>query len=123
MKLLNILLSEETQLKQKTVSLEKLTFDLLVSMFGETPKFGFQLPLPEDATLSVFNEDDLEEYKDYIKNEKGYGNVNLRIDTEAAFSFDKIKILDDKFIADKKAKSAAKGAWLEKEREAGRSTD
>lgn len=121
MKLLNTLLSEETQPRQKTVSLEELTFDLLLSMFGKTPAFGFQLPLPEDATLSVFNEDGLEEYKNAVK--KKYGNVNFKIDTEAAFSFESIKILDDKFIADKKAKTDSKSAYIEKEREAGRSTD
>ena len=121
MKLLNTLLNEEPQPKQKTVSLEELTFDLLLSMFGKTPAFGFQLPLPEDATLSVFNEAGLEEYKNAVK--KKYGNVNLRIDTEAAYSFEKIKILDDKFIADKKARTDSKAADIDAVRKAGGSTD
>ena len=118
MKLINTLLNEEPQPKQKVLDLKSLTFDLLLSMFGKKPAYGFQLPLPEDATLSVFDEEGLEEWKKAA--EKKYGNINIKIDIEAS---DSIQVLDDKFIADKKAKSAAKGAWLEKEREAGRSTD
>ena len=53
------------------------------------------------------------------------GKQRMEFDSikEAAYSFEKIKILDDKFIADKKAKTDSKSAYTDKEREAGRSTD
>lgn len=121
MKLSRIILNEEPQTRQKTIDLESLTFDLLVSMFGQKPMFGFSLPNPDDSSRQVFNQDDLDSWKKSIISK--YGNVNLRIDTEVSAPYDKIKILDDKFIADKKAYVAGKAAWLDKERKAGRSSD
>ena len=115
MKLSDIILNEEPQPRQKVIDLNSLTFDLLLSMFGEKPAYGFKLPLPNDSTLSVFDEKGLENWKQAAN--KKYGNINIKIDTEA---FNSIQVLDDKFIADKKAAIAAKGAWLDKERQSGR---
>ena len=120
MKLSKIILSEEPQPRQKTVDLESLTFDLLVSMFGQKPMFGFSLPNPDDSSRSVHDQDSLDNWKAGIA--KKYGNVNLRIDTEASSPWDKIQVLDDKFRADKKSYTAGKAAWLDKERAAGRSS-
>lgn len=120
MKLSKIILNEEPQTRQKTVDLESLTFDLLVSMFGQKPMFGFSLPNPDDSSRQVFSQDDLDSWKKGIMSK--YGNVNLRIDTEVSSPWDKIQVLDDKFRADKKSYTAGKAAWLDKERAAGRSS-
>lgn len=114
-------ITEEPETRQKVVDLDTLSFDLLMSMFGKKPMFGFNLPNPDDSYRSVFDQDSLDNWKEGI--EKKYGNVNIKIDTEAASQWDRIQILDDKFRADKKARVAGKAAWLSKEREAGRSTD
>ena len=120
MKLSDIILKEEPQPRQKTVDLKSLSFDLLMSIFGKKPMFGFQLPNPDDSTRSVFDQRSLDNWKEGIMAK--YGNVNLRIDTEVSAPYDKIQVLDDKFRADKKAYTAGKAAWLDKERAAGRSS-
>lgn len=120
MKLSDIILKEEPQPRQKTVDLKSLSFDLLMSIFGKRPMFGFQLPNPDDSTRSVFDQRSLDNWKEGIMTK--YGNVNLRIDTEASSPYDKIQVLDDKFRADKKSYTAGKAAWLDKERAAGRSS-
>ena len=105
----------------KVTDLKGLTWDVVTSIFGKVPMFGFHLPNPDDSSRMANNEEALENWKQGIM--KKYGNVNIKIDTEAAAPFERIKVLDDKFIADKKSYTKRKGAWLEKEREAGRSTD
>ena len=105
----------------KTTDLEGLTWDLITSTFGKVPMFGFHLPNPDDSSRMAFDEADLEDWKKGIM--KKYGNVNIKIDTEASAPFERIQVLDDKFIADKKSRIKGKAAWLDKERELGRSTD
>lgn len=119
MKLSDIIFNEGSEPRQKTVDLQSLSFDLLVSMFGKKPMFGFNLPNPDDSYRSVQSQDDLDSWKAGI--EKRFGNVNIRIDTEASH-WDKIKILDDEFIARKNSYTAGKAAWLDKERAAGRTS-
>ena len=116
MKLSDIILAEST----KVVSLKDLTFDLLMSIFRDKPLFGFNLPNPDDSSNSVNSDTQLGYWKSKI--EAKYGNVNIKIDTEAASPWDRIQVLDDKFIADKKKFTAGKAAWLDKERAAGRTS-
>lgn len=120
MKLTDIILSEEQGPKQRTVDLKTLSYDLLISMFGTRPMFGFSLPNPDDSTRQVFDQNSLDNWKSGI--EKRYGNVILRIDTEAKNPWEKIQILDDKFRSDKEDRVAGKAAWLDKERAAGRTS-
>lgn len=117
MKLSDIILNEST----KVIDLKGLTFDLLMSMFGDKPAFGFALPNPDDSSSMIHSDKSLEMWKAEVK--KKYGNVNIKIDTEASYNWNKIQVLDDKFRADKKAYVASKAAWLDQERKAGRSTD
>jgi len=123
MKLTDIILNEAPGPRQKVVSLQDLSFDLVSSMF---PKIGqgygtsVSFPNPDDSSRSVSSEQDLESWK--AETMKRYGNVNLKIDTEAANWWDKVQVLDDKFRADKKAYTAGKAAWLDKERAAGRTS-
>jgi len=121
MKLSDIILNEEPGPRQNTVDLNSLSFDLLLSMFGKKPMFGFSLPNPDDSSRQVFDQESLDSWKAGI--EKKYGNVNIRIDVEASSPWEKIQVLDDKFRADKEKYTAGKAAWLHKERAAGRNSD
>jgi len=121
MKLSDIILNEEPGPRQNTVDLNSLSFDLLLSMFGKKPMFGFSLPNPDDSSRQVFDQDSLDDWKASI--EKKYRNVNIRIDVEASSPWEKIQVLDDKFRADKEKYTAGKAAWLDKERAAGRNSD
>lgn len=119
---------KELGIKEETVSestkvtnLEGLTWEVLTSILGKVPMFGFHLPNPDDSSRMANREDALEDWKKGIM--KKYGNVNIKIDTEAAAPFERVQILDDKFIEDKERYTKNKGAWLDKEREAGRSID
>ena len=96
--------------KQATMKLDQLTFNVVKSMFGEIPMFGLSFPNPDDSYRSVFNGDDLEDWKARIRDR--FGNVNIRIDVEAASKWDRVKILDDKFIDDKKSYIDRKGRAL-----------
>lgn len=106
--------------RQATMKLDQLTFNVVKGMFGEIPMFGIAFPNADDSYRSVFNGNDLEDWKAGIR--KRYGNVNIRIDVEAASPWERIQILDDKFRKDKKGYIAGKAAWLDKERQAGRSS-
>ena len=118
MKLTDIILNEGPEPRQKVVDLNTFSIDLLVSMFEKKPMFGFNLPNPDDSYRSVSSQDDLLSWKSGI--EKKYGNVNIKIDTEASSPWEKIQVLDDKFRADKKSYVDGKAAWLDKERQSGR---
>ena len=121
MKLSDIILNEGPGPRQKVIDLNSLSFDLLISMFGKKPMFGFSFPNPDDSSRQVFDQGSLDDWKAGI--EKKYGNVNIRIDVEASSPWEKIQVLDDKFRADKEKYTAGKAAWLDKERAAGRNSD
>lgn len=97
--------------KQATMKLDQLTFDVVKSMFGKIPMFGLGFPNADDSYRSVFDEEDLESWKARIKDR--FGNVNIRIDTEAASKWEQVKILDDKFIDSKKSYIDRKGRALD----------
>lgn len=105
----------------KVTNLEELTWELITSLFGKVPMFGFHLPNPDDSTRRALDQASLENWKQGIM--KRYGNVNIKIDKEAAAPFETIQILDDKFLADKKKYTSNKASFLDKEREAGISID
>lgn len=98
--------------RQATMKLDQLTFNVVKSMFGEIPMFGLGFPNADDSYRSVFDADDLEDWKARIRDR--FGNVNIRIDTEADSKWEQVKILDDKFIDDKKSYIDRKGATLDK---------
>ena len=97
--------------RQATMKLDQLTFNVVKSMFGEIPMFGLGFPNADDSYRSVFDADDLEDWKARIRDR--FGNVNIRIDVEAASKWDRVKILDDKFIDDKKSYIDGKGKALD----------
>ena len=116
MKLSKIILEEKT----KVVKLEDLTWNLVTSILGEKPMFGFNFPNPDDSSTSIFGTDSLERWKSGIYEK--YGNVNIKIDPTAKASFDRIQVLDDKFKGDEKSYSDGKQAWLDAERASGRTS-
>ena len=96
---------------QATMKLDQLTFNVVKGMFGKIPMFGIGFPNPNDSYRSVFNEDDLEDWKAGIR--ERYGNVNIRIDVEASSPWKRIQILDDKFRGDKENYIKGKAATLD----------
>ena len=105
----------------KSLSLKELTWEVLTSVLGKVPMFGFHLPHPDDSYRMANNQEAFEDWKKGTMNK--YGDINIKLDSEAANPSERVQVLDDKFIADKKRRVAGKAAWLDKEREAGRSTD
>ena len=67
---------------QQTISLDDLTFDILVQSFGEKPMFGFNVPNANDSSNSIHDQDGLDRWSNSIRNK--YGNVNIRIDRESS---------------------------------------
>ena len=104
-------LNEEVGPKQKVLSIKDLTFDLVKSMFpniGTGYGTSVAFPNPNDSSRSVSSESDLESWK--AETMDRYGNINLKIDTEAANWWDKVQVLDDKFRDDKDSYIAGKAA-------------
>ena len=110
----NYRLPEGTGPRQKVVALDDLDFDLLDSMFDDiTPGIGgLQFPTNTDASTMVGDEDSLEQWK--LETKSNYGNVNLKLDVEASAPWDKVKVLDDKFIADRERYIDGKARALKK---------
>ena len=88
-------------LNEQTIKLDDLTFDLL----GPKPMFGWSFPKPSDESIKVFNQDDLERWKDETKDK--YGNVVIQFDSN-----NKIEVLDNKFKQDKQQRIDGKGRDL-----------
>ena len=63
MKLTDIILNEGPGPRQKVIDLNSLSFDLLISMFGKKPMFGFNFPNPDDSSRQVFDQDSLDDWK------------------------------------------------------------
>lgn len=127
MKLIKALLNEETYRKQEIIKLEDLTYKFLLSFFDKKPRseeelqHEFELPNSDGSYTVVYDTESLDSWKTDIAG--NYGNVNIRLDREAAVSFERIKILDDKFIADREARADAEEVFTGMEKAAGRSID
>lgn len=117
MKLTDIIFEEKGM---TAYMLDDLTFDKVKAVF---PKIGnwpeaISFPNSDDSLLSVSDERDLEGWKESTKGR--FGNVKVALYPNATVWYDKVKILDDKFIKKQKSYSDAKGAWLDNERSKGR---
>jgi hypothetical protein len=97
--------------RQATMKLDQLTFNVVKGMFGEIPMFGLGFPNADDSYRSIFDANDLEDWKARIRDR--FGNVNIRIDVEAASKWDRVQILDDKFRGDKEDYIKGKAATLD----------
>lgn len=116
-------LNENIADNSHVVSLEDLDWDMVHGLFpnAKPGMGGLRFPNPDDSSRMVGDEQSLESWKEQTR--QRYGNVKLELDPNATQPWDKVKVLDDKFQADKERRVAGKGAWLDKEREAGRSID
>lgn len=111
MKLSTILLTEGVKAKLST-----LTYDTVAMHLGTQ---SFHGPLPSDALRSIGNEATWENWK--AETIDTWGDVEVELNP-TAYWFDKIKVLDPAFNKRKDDYSASKGAWLDKERSAGRTS-
>ena len=80
---------------QLTISLDDITYDIIDDMFGGR----VNMPNPDDSSMQVTDDEDLSNWK--IRTKSRYGNVIIRLDSEASSPWERIKVLDDKFIDDK----------------------
>ena len=110
MKLTKIILSESVKAK-----LSSLNYNEVHKHLGD----GFSAPNPDDSLRRINGENDWESWKQ--RTIEQFGDVDIEIDDTAVW-YDKIKIIDPKFTKQKDDYVAAKAAWLDRERAAGRSS-
>lgn len=107
---------------KKSFKLSELTFDIASDLFGGIkPGRGVAFPLDKDANRIVFSEEDFEQWKQSTM--RKYGDVTVHLFPEEKAYINQVKIEDEKFQAAKSAYTQSKAAWLDKERELGRSID
>ena len=111
--------SEEASNKV-SIMLDDLTVDKIKEVF---PNFGekygqLSFPNPNDSLTQINSQESLERWKDGTREE--YGNVEVVFYPEETVWFNKVKINDPEFIADKETSTKRKASWLDSEREAGR---
>ena len=80
---------------QLTIALDDITYDIIDDMFDGS----VNMPNPDDSSMQVQDDEDLSNWK--IRTKSRYGNVNIRLDMDSSSPWEKVKILDDKFIDDK----------------------
>ena len=105
------------------IKLQDLTIDIVQQVFADVfaKNYGqVSFPNASDSTTSVRNAKDLEYWKTGIMN--GYGNVELEFNPEAENWWERVKVLDPKFQANKEKYVSAKMNWLDSERAAGRTS-
>jgi hypothetical protein len=105
------------------IKLQDLTIDIVQQAFPDVfaKNYGqVSFPNASDSTTSVRNERDLEYWKKGIMNV--YGNVELEFDPEAKNWWERVKVLDPKFQANKDKYINAKMSYLDSERAAGRTS-
>jgi hypothetical protein len=105
------------------IKLQDLTIDIVQQVFADVfaKNYGqVSFPNASDSTTSVRNAKDLEYWKTGIMN--GYGNVELEFNPEAENWWERVKVLDPKFQANKEKYVNAKMSYLDSERAAGRTS-
>ncbi len=105
------------------IKLQDLTIDVVQQAFPDVfaKSYGqVSFPNASDSTTSVRNERDLEYWKKGIMNV--YGNVELEFNPEAENWWERVKVLDPKFQANKEKYVSAKMSYLDSERAAGRTS-
>lgn len=103
-----------------SIMLDDLTVDKIKEVF---PNFGekygqLSFPNPNDSLTQINSEESLERWKDGTREE--YGNVEVVLYPEETIWFNKVKINNPEFIADKETSTRRKASWLAGERGAGR---
>ena len=111
MKLSDIILAEGMK-----AMLSSLTYDQAVKALGDS---RFNAPNPDDSSRGIYDERSWDDWKEGTIEK--WGDVEIELNPEAVW-FDKVKILDPAFNKRKDDYSRAKGAWLDSERSAGRTS-
>jgi hypothetical protein len=105
------------------IKLQDLTIDIIQQAFPDVfaKSYGHvSFPNASDSTTSVRSERDLANWKQGIMNV--YGNVELEFNPEAENWWERVKVLDPKFQANKDKYINAKISWLDSERSSGRTS-
>jgi hypothetical protein len=128
-------IEEEAKVGEK-ISLKDLTFDQVKDSF---PNFyqkpididrdpsdeyysyadTINFPNPDDSLTTINNRGTFNYWKN--KTLERYGDVELEFNPEAVW-FDRVKLIDNKFKQDKEQYTRAKQAWMDAERESGRTS-
>lgn len=111
MRLSNIILAEGVK-----VQLSTLTYDQVKKALGDS---RFSAPYASDELRQINGEDSWEDWKKETLEK--YGDVEIELDPSAPW-FGKIKVLDNTFIKDKADYTKGKGAYLDRERQAGKTS-
>jgi hypothetical protein len=123
MKLIDVIFEVDSNSGNSNYKLDQLSFDIVKSVFPniDSSSYGSSIafPQPSDGMRMVHNSEDLESWKSETK--ERYGDVTVAFYPNASAWYDKVKVLDDKFIKDKDNYTNAKASWLDSERDAGRS--
>lgn len=111
MKLSKIILAEEAK-----AMLSSLTYDQIAKVLGSD---RFNVPNTDDSSTTIFSDRDWQRWKEFTM--KRWGDIEIALDPMAPY-WGKVKILDPAYNKRKDDYSSAKGAWLDKERQAGRTS-
>ena len=111
MKLSNIILAEEVKTQLST-----LTYNQVAKALGDS---RFAAPYASDELRQINGEDSWEDWKNQTLNK--HGDVEIELDPSAPW-FGKVKVLDKAFNRAKADYIKGKGAYLDKERQAGRTS-
>jgi SHS2 domain-containing protein len=128
-------IEEEVKVGEK-INLKDLTFDQVKASFHNfyqkpididrdpsdeyysyTDAINF--PNPDDSLTTINNRGAFNYWKNNTL--ERYGDVELEFNPEAVW-FDRVKLIDDKFKQDKEQYTKAKQAWMDAERESGRTS-
>lgn len=122
MKLKDLIFENINEVVEKSFKLSDLTFDIVSDLFGGVgPGKGVSFPYSTDERLVVFDQGKFDQWKQYTM--KKFGDVTVHLFPEERAYVNQVKIEDEKFQAAKTSHDLGKQAWLDKEREAGRSID
>ena len=107
---------------KKSFKLSDLTFDIVSDLFGGVgPGKGVSFPTSTDVRLVIFDQERFDAWKQHTM--RKFGDVTVHLFPGESAYINQVKIEDEKFQAAKTSHDLGKGAWLDKERELGRSTD
>ena len=107
---------------KKSFNLSDLTFDIVSDLFGGIgPGKGVSFPYSTDERLVVFDQEKFDAWKQHVM--RKFGDVTVHLFPEESAYINQVKIEDEKFQSAKTSHDLGKQAWLDKEREAGRSID
>lgn len=105
------------------IKLQDLTFDIVQQVFADDYARQYSkwvsFPNADDSLTNILNADGLENWKEGKL--RVYGNIELELNPDAKEWYNKVKVLDQKFMDAKNRYIDAKASYLDSERASGRS--